>query len=425
MPAALARSDADLAPATRKSAAHRLCLAVVWMTFAISGVVFSEPTPVDALMLGLLVLLPAAGLLYVTPGLLGYLVLWLVAAAGGLIACTVSNDFADSAIFTAVSVYLTMASFVVAAFIARSPLAHTRLILNGYLIAALIAAGAGLVGYFSLLPGSYDLFTKFGRAAGTFKDPNVFGTFLIPPAVYALHLAVERPMPRAVAPLLASAVLVFAVFLSFSRGAWLALALALAGYGYLVLISSTSPLKRLKIAGLAAAGLAIAAVGIIAALQIDSVANLLGERASLTQSYDVGPEGRFGGQEKAIGLILEHPAGIGAQQFASVYHHEEVHNVYLSMFLNAGWLGGALYGAIVMLTLALGARHLFKPSPTQPLFQIAYVCFLAIALEGFIIDTDHWRHFYVLLALIWGLMAAATVKPWAGDPARLAARSGV
>jgi hypothetical protein len=29
--------------------------------------------------------------------------------------------------------------------------------------------------------------------------------------------------------------------------------------------------------------------------------------------------------------------------------------------------------------------------------------------EGFVIDTDHWRHFYLILGIIWGL-AAATRK---------------
>ena len=31
---------------------------------------------------------------------------------------------------------------------------------------------------------------------------------------------------------------------------------------------------------------------------------------------------------------------IDSVQFGSQFHHEDVHNVYLSMFLNAGWLGG-------------------------------------------------------------------------------------
>jgi hypothetical protein len=27
--------------------------------------------------------------------------------------------------------------------------------------------------------------------------------------------------------------------------------------------------------------------------------------------------------------------------------------------------------------------------------------------EGFVIDTDHWRHFYLILGIIWGLAAAS------------------
>jgi hypothetical protein len=29
-------------------------------------------------------------------------------------------------------------------------------------------------------------------------------------------------------------------------------------------------------------------------------------------------------------------------------------------------------------------------------------------LEGIIIDLDHWRHFYLLMALVWGLMLSGT-----------------
>ncbi len=31
--------------------------------------------------------------------------------------------------------------------------------------------------------------------------------------------------------------------------------------------------------------------------------------------------------------------------------------------------------------------------------------------EGFIVDTDHWRHFFLLLGLIWGLTAATINLP--------------
>jgi hypothetical protein len=136
------------------------------------------------------------------------------------------------------------------------------------------------------------------------------------------------------------------------------------------------------------------------------ISDLFEERASLAQSYDVGPDGRFGGQEKARGLIVENPLGIGALTFARAYHNEDVHNVYLSMFLNAGWLGGFLYLTISALTVIYGLRHAFRRTASQPYFLVAYATLAAIIFEGLIIDTDHWRHYYLLMGLVWGLMIA-------------------
>lgn len=281
------------------------------------------------------------------------------------------------------------------------------------------AAAAGIVGYFDLVPGAYDLFTRFGRAAGTFKDPNVFGPFLVAPFLYALHVAIERPWHRIALPLAAAGFFALGVFLSFSRGAWFTLAFALVTYGWLAFVTTTSEARRMRILHLIAVGALLVAIVVLGALQNERIAGLLGERASLTQSYDVGPEGRFGGQQKAIGLILDNPLGIGATVFAGVHHHEEVHNVYLSMMLNAGWLGGALFVLMIVLTIVLGLRHAFVASRsallTQPLFLVAYAAFLANALEGFIIDLDHWRHVYLLMALVWGLMSAELRQSYTGN----------
>jgi hypothetical protein len=29
-----------------------------------------------------------------------------------------------------------------------------------------------------------------------------------------------------------------------------------------------------------------------------------------------------------------------------------------------------------------------------------------MALEGLVIDSDHWRHFYPLMAMVWGMAVA-------------------
>lgn len=394
------------ANARPQGAIHSAILALVWVTFALSSIVFTEPAPVDALLAGLAVLLPVAGLVTLTPSIAVLFSLWCVVAAAGFLASTTSLDVAGSTTFTAISAYLYVASFVLASFLARAPARHAELVFSGWTVAALLAAAAGLAGYFNLVPGASDLFTKFGRATGPFKDPNVFGPFLVTPFLFALHLVLNRPWQRSAGPVAIAGVLALAVLLSFSRGAWINLAVALAVYGVLAYTTAPNQRQREKIAMLVLAGVGLVGLVTVAVIQNDKIADFLIERASLTQSYDVGPAGRFGGQEKAIGLILDHPFGIGAGQFTQVYHHEEVHNVFLSIFLNTGWIGGLTYWLITGLTIFLGLSHALRARQSRPLFLIAYASFVATALEGIVIDTDHWRSFYILMAMVWGMASS-------------------
>lgn len=383
---------------------HRVALAAVWFTVALSAVVFTEPAPVDALMMGLILALPILGLVRVTPPLIVYLSIWLVAGACALIGTINAVEPTKALVHTAVTFFLTASSFVIAGFVMRRPAWHTQLIMHAYVIAAVVAVLAGLVGYFNLFPGAYDLFTRYGRASGTFKDPNVFGPFLIPPIVYLLHRVLTRSLGRAMLVAAWMILLVFGVLLSFSRGAWINLGVAVMIFGYLTFVTASTNLQRVKILLGAMSAIMLGMIALVVALQVDGVAKQLSDRATLTQSYDEGPEGRFGGQEKARRLILENPFGIGAQQFAPHHHLEEPHNVYLAMFLNAGWVGGMIFTLMVALTCIYGLRHAFRRTRTQGLFIVALACFVAHAFQGFVIDLDHWRHFHLLMAIIWGLM---------------------
>lgn len=395
--------------APRRNLTHWLALALVAVTIVSSGFVFSEPAPVDALTIALIVLLPVVGLVVFNPMLLAYFSLWTVAGASAVLAATLSLDLGLTLTHVGVTLYLTLASVVFAGFIAKSPCAHSELILKAWTWAAVVAAATGLVGYFGLLPGAYELFTKFDRASGTFKDPNVFGPFLVTPLIYMVHVALHRPWHRMPAPLAVAGLLMLAVLLSFSRGAWMNLAVALTIFGYLILLTSRRAITRVKLTVLLVGGMLFTAGLLTVALSTDTISDLLTQRSTLQMEYDTGTEGRFGGQQKAIGLIAENPLGLGALEFGERYHPEEVHNVYLSILLNAGWLGGGVYWILVGLTAVLGFRHALKPTPTQPLFLIVYAAFISNALEGVIIDSDHWRHFYLLTAMVWGMMSVRTV----------------
>jgi hypothetical protein len=391
------------------SLTHRFALAAVALTMTGGAIVFTEPSPFDVLGLGLLILLPAIGLVRATPLMLLYASAMLIPVACAFFAILAAIDPKRALVHTFVSLFLVLISLVLTAFVQASPARHTRLIMQGTVAAGLIAASAGLIGYLALFPGASEIFTLYGRASGTFKDPNVFGAFLVMPTVYLMHAMRQSRGLTSIAALVGFGVLSLAILLSFSRGAWFALAFASALYAYLSFVTAETTSTRVRLAfgvgGTAVAG----ALLITIALQFDAVADLLSQRATLTQSYDEGPDGRFGGQVKARALILAHPLGLGAQQFDTYYHLEEAHNVYLSMFMNAGWLGGLVFALLVAGTIIAGARHAFKRGPAQGLFLVAYAAFVAHALEGFIIDLDHWRHFHVLMALSWGLMLAEYV----------------
>lgn len=409
-------------PLSRTGIVHKLALMLVALTVASGAVVFNEPAPVDALTMGLIVLLPAIGLVSIRPSMVVILSLLLVCAACAFFASTLATDVGTALTHTTISLYLYLAAFTFAAFVAKNPARHATLILNAYAAAALFAALAGVVGYFDLVPGSADILTKFGRATGPFKDPNVFGAFLVLAVVYELHRAVTSRGLWSLVHFGTFCVLVFAVLLSVSRGAWATTAVAILLYGILSFLTAKRHIERTKLLGLAAAGVLSAALIIGAATKVDKISGLLNERAQITNSYDEGPDGRFGGHDKAIELILTHPAGIGALEFHTSYHSEDVHQTYLNMFLNAGWVGGSIYILVIAMTMVWGLRHAFRRTATQPLYIVAYSAFAGMVMLGFLIDTDHWRHFYLIAGIVWGLVIAdraiSRSQPSPSRPAR-------
>ena len=396
----------------RGLSAQSLGLALTWLTLATSSVVFAEPAPYDALMIALIAMLPLLRLTSLSKGIFLFIITWLVIGASGLAATARSGVLDISIKHTSISIYLSLSAVLIAAFVRKAPERHTRVIVSGLMFASLLAVIAAALGYFDAVPGARSLFTKFERARGTFKDPNVFGPFIVPALIYYVHGMATAPTARALWRSLLAGLFCLGLLISFSRGAWFNAAVALMVYGYVVFITSRTYRLRFKLIVIAIFGMCIATMGLAGTMQIDSIASLVSERASLALSYDVGPEGRFSGQMNAFDMVAANPFGIGAQAFGRIYHGEDVHNVYLSMFLNAGWIGGFLYLGLVITTLGVAFRHALRPAPTQGITIVMLAAFAGLAAEGMIVDTDHWRHFYVVMGVLWGLiMARETIAP--------------
>jgi hypothetical protein len=60
---------------------------------------------------------------------------------------------------------------------------------------------------------------------------------------------------------------------------------------------------------------------------------------------------------------------------------------------------------MVCWTISAGFRLLLRNRPWQPFILCAYVVFVGHVFLGAIIDTDHWRHFFMLLGMVWGGIA--------------------
>ena len=387
-----------------------LLVVLLGIAMASSSVVFSEPAPVDVLMLGFI-----GGLVVLGGWRLGTITLfngaaWLVLVALGLVGTLLSPDFGGAFKHQVVTLYLAIGAMAIAAFVAAEPVRRGTLVLACYTFGALVACAAAYVGYFEMAPGAYDLFTRYGRARGTFKDPNVFGAAVAPAICYLVWLVLRRPLPQVWLPAALAMFMLPALIISFSRGAWISLAASLLVVGVIALTRTRRSADRLRLWLFGAAGVAGLVVLVMAVMQLPEVRDLMLKRASLTQGYDEGPEGRFGGQAKGIGLAIDNPFGIGTFTFREVHHHEEVHNVYITQFHNAGWIGGFAYIASVLLTLAAGIKGAMRPGPLQGFFVVSTAAFVGLVVEGLVIDSDHWRHFFIFMGLVWGFADARQVS---------------
>ena len=321
---------------------------------------------------------------------------------GGMISMTQMSKLMDTPLYLAVSLFLAFTAVFFAAVTEAQPSLY-RLIFRAWVAAALITSILGVVGYFRLMPGA-EMFTKFERAAGAFQDPNVFGPFLALPGIYLLYLVLTGNPAKMMLYAVPLLIVVAGIFLSFSRGAWGLFGAAAIMLTAALFLQSSSGKFRLRIVVMSIAAIALLIVAFVVILQVPGVADMLTQRAQLAQDYDSARLGRFARYTIGLQMAMEHPLGIGPLVFGQILG-EDTHNIWLKALLDYGWLGFACWAIMIGWTIAAAFRILFRNRPWQPFLLCAYVVFLGHVALGTVIDTDHWRHFYLLIGLIWGAIA--------------------
>jgi O-antigen ligase len=242
------------------------------------------------------------------------------------------------------------------------------------------------------------------RARGLFKDPNVYGPYLIPAA---LILAQESLNPRLLrlnrpAQVFCFGFLAAGILFSFSRGAWINLIV-----GVIVMTVAVSLRRGGSKRALVMLMVVLVGGGVtLWAVYASGSLGFLEQRAQF-QSYD---NDRFGAQAFGIQLAEDRPIGIGPGQFELV-SPLSTHSTYVRALAEQGILGLATLLALMLGTLLFAFRNAALGRDTYGIGSAPLLAaWCGMLVNSFVVDTLHWRHLFLLAGLIWAGTHAEGVR---------------
>lgn len=380
-----------------------LAVPIVFILLAISSVVFIEPAPYDVLLVALLICFLAAGLGVPREVRFAALLLGLF-VFGNLLASALSPEPLGTLRSLSIRTYMVLAWLFFVCLVASDPERILPAIWKGYLVAAIGAAIFGIFEYYGFIQNV--LWAGGQRAKGPFKDPNVYGPFLVPAALYCVA---RLRRTRAVGALVHGSILLvigLGILLSFSRGAWINLGLSSSLLLALVLATRRPFREKMSAAVVSVFAVMAVAVVVVGALSFTTAYQRFEDRAVFAKNYDVREGGRFYTQKLAIERAARSPFGVGPGRTDDEFGLEP-HNLYLHVMVEGGWLAGLSFYGVIALTVLRARRLLRWASPLRDDFIVIVSALAGILTQSFFIDSTHWRHLWLMLGLSWGLMAVA------------------
>ncbi len=200
-----------------------------------SGIVLFEPAPFDIFFVVLFTALLVSGQLCwprsLSPACIIGGILFLQA---NLISIVFAQDAVWAIRFAMITFYLLLMWFMMTSLLWRDGKAWAELIFNAYLAAAFFSAIIAILAALHALPG-WEMFMRdeyLVRVRSTFKDPNVFGPFLVPAvlicirSIFFLNSKIFMHSGLLI-------VFLIAILITFSRGAWITLATTVFFLGFL------------------------------------------------------------------------------------------------------------------------------------------------------------------------------------------------
>lgn len=380
-------------------------LAFVWLAIAASSIVAVEPALTDIISILALALFFVLGM-RVPPGfgVAGFFLgLYLVA---NILASAMAPEPTDTFLAVGIRFFMASSFLLFACLIYENPKRVTAVLWNAYVVAGLIAIFIGIAGYYDLVDANEQLL-EFGRVRALFKDANVYGPFIVPVALYALARLETANKRQLFAYSVLLGISCFGLLLGFSRGSWINFAVAVALFFVIRIRTQRSPEKRKRIVATLLLLIIGGTIFLAGIASTEKIQDMLDDRMKIVQYYDTGEGGRLTRQLEIVKSITVTPLGIGAGQSNQEYFFDNApHNIYLHVIIESGWIGGFSFIAFILLTVWKGARF-FRVSPDVDGVDIAaYVCVIGILVQSFFIDSTHWRHLFLLFAMIWGPVLA-------------------
>ena len=204
------------------------------------------------------------------------------------------------------------------------------------------------------IPVFEGFFSVSGRLAGFFQYPNTFALFALVSELIAISKEKLRPLDFAVI-----AVLLFGILYSGSRTVFV---LAVAANAVLIFTVKSG---RVKLFVAAVLGVFAAGAAVYAALSGGTGAFGRFLTISLGESTFVGRLLYF---KDALPIILKHPFGLGYMGYyyiqqsvqSGVYSVMFIHNDFLQLLLDVGWLPALLFAAAVVRSVFGGKKPFYK-----------------------------------------------------------------
>lgn len=365
-------------------------VAVLAMNYTIS-----RPSPVDILYIGSLVITLVHMTVSPKPQVTHravFLTLLLGTWAVSYILASLPHIEEDNVIFELTAKTFAISIGVISAFVSMSwTRRNFERFMKTYIVSCVIASILGTIGFVLQL----DALTWDGRARGLIDDPNMYGSFLLPAAIFCIYF-LSRPQRGKLLFAGAMALVLLGVMLSFSRIAQVATFSCM--FGYVAFNYRRRPQRLILIVGTL----------LVSALILFSLASLISPefttkflgRFTLAEPYDLGSEGRYARYLLVLPMIVQNPLGLGVLQLTKIFP-EPIHDIWLSSFVNYGWVAGFAWITLAVASVVvsiLNYRRTRDPLTVALLISLVGIVWCASLHEG-----EHWRHMWLAYGLVWGL----------------------